>query len=339
MFTTESVRWGVLGAAKIAHEKVIPAIQQSRSSRVVAIASRELAKARTVAEKQGIPRAYGSYDELLADAEVDAVYNPLPNHLHVPWSIKAAQAGKHVLCEKPIALSAREARELLAVRDRTGVMIGEAFAVRAHPRWHAVREIANSGRIGDLRLISGHFSYFLRDPANVRSRVEWGGGALMDIGCYPVTLSRWIFGAEPAEVIANIERDPDMKIDRLVSALMRFPNGQASFTCAGQLVPYQKMHFFGTTGRIEVETPFNTPPDRPSRIFIDDGRDPAGKTVETMEYTAVNQYELQCDRFADAIRGTGGVPVPLEDAVANMAVLDALFRSVETKNWESPAEF
>lgn len=312
-------------------------MQRSRLAQVVAIASRDLEKARAAADALGIPRAYGSYAELLADADVEAVYNPLPNHLHVPWSIKAAEAGKHVLCEKPIALSAAEARELLAIRDHTGVQIGEAFAVRAHPQWQAVREMVASGRIGLLRLITGHFSYFLRDPANIRSRVEWGGGALLDIGCYPTMLSRWIFDAEPVEVIALVERDPDMGIDRLVSALLRFTEGQATFTCAGQLVPYQKMQFFGTTGRIEVEIPFNTPLDYRARIFIDDGRDLAGRSAEVIEFPPVDQYTLQCERFSEAIRGIGTVPVTLEDAIANMSVLDALFRSAETGKWESPA--
>lgn len=334
---SDSVRWGVLGTAKIALKKVIPAMQRSRLSQVVAIASRDIEKARAAADALGIPRAYGSYAELLADPDVEAVYNPLPNHLHVPWSTRAAEAGKHVLCEKPIALSAAEARELLAVRDRTGVQIGEAFMVRAHPRWQAVREIAASGRIGMLRLITAHFSYFLRDPTDIRSRVEWGGGALLDIGCYPTTLSRWIFGAEPVEVIAVVERDPDMRIDRLVSALLRFPEGQATFTCAGQLVPYQKIQLFGTTGRIEVEIPFNTPPDYRARIFIDDGGDLAGRSVEMIEFPAADQYALQCDQFSEAVRGTGKVTVTLEDAIANMSVLDALFRSAETGKWESPA--
>jgi predicted dehydrogenase len=237
MTEIQPVRWGVLGAANIAVKKVIPAMQRSELSPVVAIASRDLAKARAAAEELGIARAYGSYEQLLADPEIDAIYNPLPNHLHVPWSIRAAEAGKHVLCEKPIALSASEARELLAVRDRTGVQIGEAFMVRTHPQWHAVRELVASGRIGELRLVVGHFSYYRRDPADIRSRAEWGGGALMDIGCYPVMLSRWIFGAEPIDVVAALERDPDLGVDRLASGILRVPAGQARLPCAGQLVP------------------------------------------------------------------------------------------------------
>jgi predicted dehydrogenase len=331
----EPVRWGVLGAANIAIEKVIPAIQRSHRGQVVAIASRELARARAAAESLGIARAYGSYEELLADPDVDAIYNPLPNHLHVPWSVRAAEAGKHVLCEKPIALSAAEARTLLAVRDRTGVRIAEAFMVRAHPQWLAVRERAQGGRIGPLRLVVGHFSYYRVDPADIRSRRAWGGGALMDIGCYPVTLARWLFGGEPLEVVGMIERDPALGVDRLASGMLRFAYGQATFTCSGQLVPYQRMQLFGTTGRIDVEIPYNAPPDRPCRIFVDDGAE-LGGAGEVVEFPAVDQYALQADRFAEAVRGVGTVPVPLEDAIGNMAVIDALFRSADSGRWERP---
>jgi Predicted dehydrogenases and related proteins len=330
------VRWGILGAANIAVAKVIPAMRQSDRIEVVAIASRSESKAQDAASRLSIPRAYGSYDELIADPEVEAIYNPLPNHLHVPWSIRAAEAGKHVLCEKPIALSADEARQLRDARDRTGVQIGEAFMVRTHPQWLGVREIVRSGRLGDLRLIVGHFSYYRRDPNDVRSRVEWGGGALLDIGCYPITLSRWLFGAEPEAVVGQAERDPEFGVDRLTSALLRFPDGQASFTCAGQLVPYQRMHIFGTAGRIEVEIPFNAPPDRPCRIFVDDGRLLADASAETIEFATVDQYTVQAERFSDAVRGVGSVPVSLEDAIANMAVIDAIFRSDKTHRWETP---
>jgi predicted dehydrogenase len=336
--TNESpVRWGVLGAANIALNKVIPAMQRGRASRIVAIASRDLAKARAAADRLGIPRAYGSYEELLADPDVEAVYNPLPNHLHVPWSIRAADAGKHVLCEKPIALSAAEARALLAARDRTGVQIGEAFMVRTHPQWERVRELIDADRIGELRVIVGHFSYYRRDFNDIRSRLDFGGGALMDIGCYPITLSRWLFDAEPLEVIAQIERDPDMQVDRLASGMLRFAAGQASFTCSGQLVPHQRMQIFGTRARIEVEIPFNAPPDSACRIYVDGGGDLAGRGRETIELPVVDQYTLQGDRFSDAIRGAGQVPVRLEDAIGNMAVIEALFRSADTRRWEIPS--
>jgi predicted dehydrogenase len=324
------VRWGVLGAANIALEKVIPAMQRSSLARVGAIASRDLAKARAAADALGIERAYGSYEELLADADIEVIYNPLPNHLHVPWSMRAAEAGKHVLCEKPIALSADEARELAAVRDRTGVQIAEAFMVRTHPQWALVRELVTSGRIGELRHVHGHFSYYRRDPSDVRSVLEWGGGALMDIGCYPITMSRWLFGEQPLSVVAMLERDPDMRVDRLGSAMLRFASGHATFIAAGQLAPYQRVQIFGTRGRIELEIPFTPPPERGARVVVDDGQ------VETIETPAVDQYALQADRFSEAVRGIGTVPVPLEDSIANMAVIDALFRSAEHERWETP---
>jgi predicted dehydrogenase len=330
------IRWGVLGAANIAINKVIPAIQRGARGRVVAVGSRDANKARTVADALGVPRVHGSYEALLDDPDIDAIYNPLPNHLHVPWSIRAAEAGKHVLCEKPIALSAAEARQLLAVRDRTGVQIGEAFMVRTHPQWLAARALVGSGRIGELRLISGHFSYYRRDPSDIRSRAEYGGGALMDIGCYPIMLSRWIFGAQPERVIADMERDPELGVDRLASAILHFAEGQATFSVAGQLVPHQRMQIFGTRGRIELEIPFNPPHDRPMRILVDDGREFAGASAEAVEFPAVDQFTLQADRFAEAILGEAALPVPLEDSLANMAVIDAVMRSSETMQWERP---
>jgi predicted dehydrogenase len=333
----EPVRWGILGAANIGVRKVIPAMQRGTRSRMVAIASRDLAKAQAAASELGIPRAYGSYEELLADPEIEAVYNPLPNHLHVPWTIRAAEAGKHVLCEKPIALSASEARRLLDVRARTGVQIGEAFMVRNHPQWLAVRELVAAGRIGQLRVVAGHFAYFRRDPNDVRSVPEWGGGGLMDVGCYPITMSRWLFGEEPDAVIGIVDRDPELGVDRIASGLMRFPSGgQATFTSAMQLAHYQRMQLHGTQGRIEVPIPFNAPNDRPCRIFVDDGRELGDRSAETIEFPVVDQYTLQGDNFSAAIRGERSVPVSVEDAVANMAVIDAIFRSVESGRWERP---
>jgi predicted dehydrogenase len=331
------LRWGVLGAAKIAVRRVIPSMQGSALNTVVAIASRDLARARAAAGELGIPRAYGSYEELLADPEVDAVYNPLPNHLHVPWSLRAAEAGKHVLCEKPIALSAREARTLLAVRDQAGVQIAEAFMVRTHPQWQRVRDLIAGGRIGKLGLIVGHFSYARHGNENIRARPEFGGGALLDIGCYPVTMSRWLFGAEPGAVFAAIERDRETGVDALVQAVLRFPAGRASFTCAGALVLHQSMHIYGDRARIEVEIPFNPPRDGPSRLVVDDGRDLAGGGREIIEIPPADQYTLQAEQFARAVRGVGSVPVTLEDAIGNMAVLDAVVRSAETGRWEVPA--
>jgi predicted dehydrogenase len=330
------VRWGILGVAKIAIEKVIPAMQRGKYSEVVAIASRSMAKARAAARKLGIPRAYGSYEELLADAEVDAIYNPLPNHLHVPWSSRAALAGKHVLSEKPLALDVKEARKLVAARDRGRVLIQEAVMVRTHPQWLGARALLRTGKIGKPRAVLGFFSYFNRDPKNVLNVASMGGGGLLDIGFYPITTSRFFFGEEPMRVVGLVERDPGFKVDRLASAILDFPSGQAIFTCGTQLVPYQRMQFFGTKGRIEVEIPFNAPRDRPCRIFLDDGSDLRGKSVETIEFGTCDQYTVQGDVFSKAILDGRPAPVPLEDSVQNMAVIDAIFRSAKTGRWERP---
>ncbi|HVR73034.1 MAG TPA: Gfo/Idh/MocA family oxidoreductase [Planctomycetota bacterium] len=332
----KKVRWGVLGVAKIAVEKVIPAMKLGKHSTVVAIASRSLAKARAAAKRLGIPRAHGSYEDLLEDPEVDAVYNPLPNHLHVPWSVKAATAGKHVLCEKPLALSAREAKRLLDARDRAGVLVQEAVMVRMHPQWLAARELMRLGRIGEPRAVQGFFSYFNRDPANVRNIAKIGGGGLLDIGFYCITTSRFFFEEEPLRVMGLLERDPEMKTDRLASAILEFPRGQAVFTCSTQLVPYQRMQFFGTRGRIEVEIPFNAPRDRPCRIFLDDGSDLHGKGIETFSFETCDQYTIQGDLFSRAVIDGAPAPVPLEDSVRNMAVIDAIFRSARGRRWEKP---
>jgi len=323
---SNKVRWGVLGVAGIAVKKVIPAMQRSSRTDIVAIASRSLDRARNAAAHLNIPNAYGSYEELLADPQVEAIYNPLPNHLHVPWSVKAARAGKHVLCEKPIAITADEARQLIEVRDQTGVKIGEAFMVRTHPQWLRAREIVRNGEIGELRAISSHFSYFNADPNNIRNILDIGGGGIMDIGCYPITMSRFLFEREPVRAVSLIDRDPQMETDRLSSAILDFTPGQAVFTCSTQMVPFQTMQIFGTKGRIEMEIPYNIPPDRPSRIFID-GR------VE--EFAAVDQYTIQGDLFSDAIQNGGEVPVPLENAVANMRVIEAVLRSGASGSWET----
>ncbi|MDQ3648952.1 MAG: Gfo/Idh/MocA family oxidoreductase [Acidobacteriota bacterium] len=331
------VRWGVLGVANIAVKKVIPAMQRGEWSEVIAIASRDSQKALRAAKELHIPNAYGSYEELLADSEVEAVYIPLPNHLHVPWSIRTAEAGKHVLCEKPIGLSVDEAERLLAVRDRTGIKIGEAFMVRTHPQWLKTFNLVRSGRIGELRSIAGYFGYYNRDPANIRNMREYGGGALMDIGCYPVTTSRFIFGEEPRRVLGDVERDPELGIDRLTSAILDFPSGQAIFTCSTQIAPYQRMQLFGTRGRIEFEIPFNAPPDRPCRIFVAEGSSGIGDGVETIEVGACDQYTIQGDLFSRAVREDGQVPVSLEDAVNNMRTIEAIFRSAASGCWERPA--
>jgi predicted dehydrogenase len=336
MSVQRKVKWGVLGAASIAVHKVIPAMQAGEWSEVAAIASRDLKKAEQVAYALRIPQAYGSYEELLSDPKIEAIYNPLPNYLHVPWSIKAAEAGKHVLCEKPLGLTVAEAKTLLSVRDRTGVKMGEAFMVRTHPQWVRTRGLIRSGRIGELRTIAGVFSYFNRDATNVRNVAEWGGGGMLDIGCYPITTSRFVFEEEPTRVMGLIERDPDFKTDRLASAILDFPSGQATFTCSTQMVPYQRMQFLGTKGRIEIEIPFNSPPDRETRIFVDDGRDVFGGGVTTERFPICDQYTIQGDLFSRAVRGEGEVPASIEDAIKNMAVIEALFRSAESGKWEKP---
>jgi len=250
-----SIRWGVLSTAAIGLKKVIPGMQRGQYSRVTAIASRDLGTAQRAATALGIAAAYGSYGELLADPNIDAIYNPLPNQLHVPWTIRAARAGKHVLCEKPLSLTVAEAETLLAVRAETGVKIGEAFMVNCHPQWIRLRELLDEKRIGEIRAITGFFSYFNDDPGNIRNQVEAGGGALYDIGCYMIHASRYAFRQEPTRVVGLVERDPQMHTDRLTSALLDFPGGQSIFTCSTQLVPYQRVHFLGTRGRIEIEIP------------------------------------------------------------------------------------
>jgi predicted dehydrogenase len=334
------LRFGVLGTAKIAREKVVPPLQRSTRCEVVAIASRDAALARETADRLGIAAAHGSYEALLADPAVAAVYIPLPNHLHVPWATRAAEAGKHVLCEKPIGLDAAEAEALLAVRDRTGVRVQEAFMVRTHPQWLRAREIVRSGRIGELRAVTGHFSYRLTDPANVRNVLDWGGGGLLDIGCYPITTARFVTGTEPRRVAALLERDPAMGVDRLGSVILDFDGGvQCAFTYGTQAAPRQTMQFHGTEARLEVEVPFNAPNDRPCRLFFyEPGADRLGlAATETIEIPACDQYGVMGDAFAACVLDGGAEqPVPLEDSVANMRVIDAVFRAAERGTWERP---
>jgi len=334
---SKKLRFGILSTAAIGTKKgVIAAMQQGEFTTVAAIASRDLTKAQEAAQQFDIPKAYGSYEELLADPDIDAIYNPLPNHLHVPWTIKAAEAAKHVLCEKPISLTVAEAQTLLAVRERTGVKIAEAFMVRTHPQWLRLRELIREGRIGELRAMSGHFSYFNINPDNIRNQADIGGGALMDIGCYMVRAARFAFERQPARVVSLIDRDPAMHTDRLTSAILDFAPGQATFTCSTQLVPSQRLQFFGTKGRIELEIPVNAPADRPTRLLIDSGADLFGGGITVETFPICNQYTLQGDAFARAVFDNTEVPVPIEDAIENMAVMEAIFRSAESGTWEPP---
>ena len=331
----EPVRWGVMGAAAIAVQVVVPELLRSDACQVVALASRDGAKARAAADTLGIPKAYGAYDDLLADREIEAVYIPLPNHLHVPWAAKAAEAGKHVLCEKPLALNAAEAETLIAVRERTGVLIQEAFVVRTHPQWLRARELVRERRIGELRAVTAFFSEVNDDPAHIVNNPDYGGGGIYDIGCYPVTLARFVFEAEPKRSIARTDIDPRFGVDRLAACILEFEAGVASFVCSTQLALCHGVQLYGTAGRIEMENPFNPPNDAPCRILIDDGSALAGASAVAETIAGVDQYGLEFALFSKAIREGGGQAVPLEDSVCNMRAIDALFRSVKSGCWEA----
>jgi predicted dehydrogenase len=314
-----------LSTAKIGRKAVIPAIQRSELGTVVAIASRRAADARAVADDLGIERSYGSYEELLADDEVDAVYNPLPNHLHGEWTMHAADAGKHILCEKPITLDRAEAATVIAHCDAAGVLLQEAFMYRFHPQWLRTKQLVDGGHIGELRAVQSWFSYFNDDAANIRNIAAYGGGALMDIGCYPISVARWLFGAEPDDVQAAAHHDPASGVDVLTSAVMRFGGGHATFTVSTRAEPYQRVHVVGSAGRIEIEVPFNAPNDRPTRIAISTGRQPPTAPATVIEeFATVDQYALQADAFATAVSRGSTAALPPSDALANMAAIDAV---------------
>jgi predicted dehydrogenase len=324
------VRWGILSTANIGIAKVIPAMQQGEYCEIVAIASRYLEKARAAASQLGIPKTYGSYEELLADPEIDAIYNPLPNHLHVPWSIKALEAGKHVLCEKPLAPTAAEEQALIeAARKYPHLKVMEAFMYRHHPQWQRARQMVLDGKIGALRTISSFFSYHLVDPNNIRNSTDAGGGGMLDIGCYTVSLSRFLFGAEPQRVFGIVEHDPAFKIDRLASAILDFGTGTSTFTCGTQLAPYQRVNIFGTYGRIEIEIPFNAPANQSCVINYQHGDE-----IERILLDPCDQYTIQGDLFSQAILNDTEVPTPIGDALANMQVIEAVFRSAQSGRWE-----
>lgn len=333
---SKQVSWGILSTANIGIKHVIPAILEAPQCRIHAVASRNPAQARAVADRFSIEKAYGSYEELLADPAIDAIYNPLPNHLHIPWTIKAMEAGKHVLCEKPIALTADEAQQLVAARERTGKLVAEAFMVRFHPQWLRAREIVQSGALGEVRSIQTAFCYFNTNPDNVRNKADIGGGGLYDIGCYAIATARFIFGAEPIRATAAFDRDPQFGTDRLCSGLAEFPgNRHLNFICSTQQVPYQRVQIFGAKGRLEVQIPFNAPANGMCRIFTDDGSDLAGAGIRMEEFPACNQYALQAHAFARAVWNEAEWPYPIENAVANMRVIDALFRSGQSGKWEA----
>lgn len=330
MSGVRKLRWGILSTASIGRTKVIPGIAGASNCEVVAIGSRDRAAAQAVAAALDIPRAHGSYDELLADPDVDAVYIPLPNHLHAAWTIAAARAGKHVLCEKPLALTADEAEGMIAAADDAGVALMEAFMYRHHPSWVAVRELVASGRIGPLVTVQSWFSYFNDDPTNIRNILAAGGGALYDIGCYCVNLSRMLFAGEPDLVTGAIVRDPEDGTDTVVTGILTFGGGLATFTASTRAEDDQRVHVYGTKGRISLEIPFNIPADRPTRIYVAAGGDPpVAPQIETLTFDTADPYTAEAEAFADAVLAGRPVPVPPADAVANLRVMETIFSSAE----------
>ena len=328
----KKLNWGILSTAKIGIEKVIPAMQQGKLSEIVAIASRTHESAREAAKNLKIPKAFGSYQDLLDDTSIDAVYIPLPNHMHVPWTIKALAANKHVLCEKPIALTATEAKELLKETEKfPHLKVMEAFMYRHHPQWIRALELINGGGIGMVKTIHSFFSYYNDDPENIRNMVDIGGGGLMDIGCYCISLARLIFDEEPQRVFGKIEYDPGFETDRICSGILDFVQGTSTFTCSTQLVPYQRVNVFGTKGRIEIEIPFNAPPDKPCKMLFQNN-----EIIEEIEIEICDQYTIQGDLFSLAVLKNEKVPTPIEDALANMKVLEAVIQSAEKEEWCTP---
>jgi predicted dehydrogenase len=329
----DEIVWGILGTAKI-NDKVVMPMQSAPKCRVKGIASRSHEKAREAAAKYGLAVAYDSYEALLADPEIDAVYIPLPNHIHVEWTIKSVEAGKHVLCEKPIGLDAQQVERLIAARDRSGRYIQEAFMVRTHPQWLKVRTLIDEGTIGELRAVTGGFTYNNTNPRDIRNQSELGGGGLLDIGCYPITTSRFITRREPRRVVALMEQDPIFEVDRLGSVLMDFDGVQASFFYSTQTHNYQRMLFHGTRGRIEVEIPFNAPSDRPTRLLVSENTSAGVGTDRWLELPECDQYAVAAATFAEAILSGAPQAILLEDARANMRVIDAVLRSARSSAWE-----
>ncbi|HXS70750.1 MAG TPA: Gfo/Idh/MocA family oxidoreductase [Patescibacteria group bacterium] len=325
-----TVRWGILSTADIGVRKVIPGIRKAARCEVVAIASRDGEQARAVADQLGIPSAHASYEALLADPGVDAVYIPLPNHMHMDWTIAALRAGKHVLCEKPLAMTADDAQRMVDVAHETGLHLMEAFMYRQHPSWVAAMDLVESGRIGTLTAVQSWFSYYNDDATNIRNIVEYGGGALFDIGCYTINLSRMVFGGEPLHIQASVRRDRATGVDALVSAILDFDGGIASFTCAIRSESDQRVHIYGTKGRISIDIPFNIPPDRPTRIRLTAGGDPpVAPDTTVLEFPTTDPYTAEVERFVSAVLDGGPTPVPPEDAVANLRVIDTIFAIAE----------
>lgn len=323
---SQPLRWGILSTAKIGRKYVIPAMQQAARTEIRAIASRNEDAARQAAQELGIPQAYGSYEALLADPEIDAVYNPLPNHLHLPWTVRALEAGKHVLCEKPLGLHAVEVRRLQEVAaQHPGLVLAEAFMYRHHPQWAYVIGQVRSGAIGRVQTVHAHFSYFNTEADNIRNKPEYGGGGLLDIGCYGVSSARWIMGREPQRVMALLVKDERFGTDRIASGLLDFGDATATFTAATAANLWQGLVITGDAGRIEIPVPFNPPADQPAvvRVFA------KGDAVET-QIPAANHFTLQAEHFVRLVRGEAAPAIPLQESLANMQTLDALRESAET---------
>jgi predicted dehydrogenase len=312
----------------------LPGMVKSDLLEIRAIASRDEATARRAADTLGIPRAYGSYEALLADPEIEAIYNPLPNHLHVPLTLQAAAAGKHVLCEKPIAMTADEAEQLRPAAGK--VLIAEAFMVRFHPQWLFARDEVRSGRIGTLRTVQMFFAYHNPDPANIRNIAAIGGGGLYDIGCYAIVAGRFFYEADPVRGIALIDRDPTFGTDRNTSALIDFGKGRhLDFTVSTQTAPYQRIQLCGTKGRIELRIPVNAPQGGETIVAVDDVSALDGSGIRLTTIAGSDQYQLQGESFSRAVRGEIPLPYGIEDAICNMRAVDALFRSERSGRWEA----
>jgi predicted dehydrogenase len=314
------VAWGVLSTAKIARNSVIPSMMTSAMCDIRAISSRSLEAARRVASELSIPKAYGSYEELLADPDIEAVYNPLPNHLHVPYTIKALEAGKHVLCEKPIAMTGVEAEELMSAATRFHhLVVMEAFMYRFHPQWDTVRRLMREGAIGEVKSIRAEFTYFNTDPANVRNQADIGGGGLLDIGCYTVDVCRFLLDRDPVVTHSIVELDPVFGTDRLASYVMDFDGVTAMGMCSTQLEHRQSVRLHGTTGTIDIAIPFNAANAQKRTIVLDSGGE-----SRTIEFEECDQYVLQGEAFCRAVRGEAPVPIPLSSSLGTLRVLDAI---------------
>ena len=337
MTAPRSIRWGILGAARIAARCVLPAFKSTRHAHAVAIAARDRQRASAMAAQFGIARSYGSYADLLADRSIEAVYIPLPNDQHFPWTVRALEAGKHVLCEKPIALNSDQAQAIGEASRRCNRHIAEAYMIRFHPQWQRARALVGSERLGEVHAVHSWFSYDNPPGENLRNSLIHGGGGLYDIGGYALVAARWLFASPPERVIGLFERDPIHGVDRFTSALAAFPSGrQLVFGVSTALPRAQSVVVYGTRGRLTIETPFNPAADRPTRLLIDDCQDLYGCGLEVESVPAADQYALQLDAFSEAIAQGRAPPFGIDDAIANARALDALFRSERTGSWERP---